>query len=67
MAMRGKASHLLQRAYEIDSSNAMVLNHMADVYFKRWSPVSLSSLGGASGGGTLSVRAPLKTMVLEPK
>lgn len=57
----------MQRAYEIDSANAMVLNHMSDQYFKKWYPVSSAPTGTLGGGTALHVRAQSKSIVLETK
>jgi hypothetical protein len=61
----------VQAAYEIDTNNSMILNHMADQYFKKWYTISLSSFGSsiaASGGlNTLSVKSQNKSIVLIPK
>ncbi len=60
----------MQRAYEIDSNNALVLNHMADQYFKKWYPVAASSMPALSSRGNASmlhVRVQFKSIVLETK
>lgn len=51
-----------QRAFEIDNTNSMVVNHMANFHFHKWNVVH-----GAGATGPVSVRTEMRSVILEPR
>ncbi len=53
-----------QRAFEIDNTNAMVVNHMSDMQFHKWNVVLAP---GAAASGRVTVRTEMNSVFLEPR
>ena len=54
---------LCQRAFEIDNTNSMVLNHMSNLNFHKWNSVVVVG----AGTGNVTVRTEMKSVVLETR